>query len=126
MYRWLEVSSTLDLRARLDGAPQAAGQACLAVVISEPGPSLEEGIARRQAVAKAPRIISRSCGDVDAVTPAIPGFAPEPCGAAFGILLDHDFQARWRTSCAQGIRAAFRGWLDESGAPEARRRGALG
>ena len=82
IYRKLEVSSKLDLHARLGGAlPSADMQTDHAAVISELALSLEESLRREQALAEVLRIISGSRGDIDAVMSAILGFALELCEA---------------------------------------------
>jgi DNA-binding CsgD family transcriptional regulator len=116
IYRKLEVSSKLDLHARLGGAPPAADmQTDHAAVISELALSLEESIRREEALAEVLRIISRSCGDIDAVMSAILGFAFDLCEAELGILFDYHGDSRFAASHMRGIPKPFHDWLDTQG-----------
>ena len=116
IYRKLEVSSKLDLNARLGGAlPSVEMQTDHAAIISELALSLEESLRREQALAEVLRIISRSRGDTDAVMAAILGFALELCEAEFGILFEHRGHGRYAASHTRGIPKAFRDWLDAQG-----------
>lgn len=116
IYRKLEVSSKLDLHARLGGAlPTSEMQTDHAAVISELALSLEESLRREQALAEVLRIISRSRGNVDAVMSSILGFALDLCEAEFGILFEHSGQGRYAASHTRGIPEPFRDWLDTQG-----------
>jgi len=116
IYRKLEVSSKLDLHARLDGAPpQADIKIDHAAVISELALSLEEALRREQALAEVLRIISRSDGEIDAVMSAILGFALELCEAEFGILFAYHGAGRYEASHMRGIPGPFRDWLEGQG-----------
>ena len=127
IYRKLEVSSKLDLHARLGGAlPSADMQTDHAAVISELALSLEESLRREQALAEVLRIISGSRGDIDAVMSAILGFALELCEAEFGILFEHHGQGRYAASHTRGIPKPFRDWLDTQGVFAASPRTGLG
>lgn len=127
IYRKLEVSSKLDLHARLGGAsPNADMQTDHAAVISELALSLEDALRREQALAEVLRIISRSRGDIDTVMPAILGFALELCEAEFGILFEHSGQGRYAASHTLGIPKPFQDWLDAQGVFEAGRGTGLG
>ncbi|GEM_PF-675117 len=127
IYRKLEVSSKLDLHARLGGAlPDAEMETDHAAVISELALSLEEALRREQALAEVLRIISRSRGDIDAVMSAILGFALDLCEAEFGILFEHHGQGRYAASHTRGIPRPFRDWLDGQGVFAAGPRTGLG
>ncbi len=127
IYRKLEVSSKLDLHARLGGTlPEADVQTDHAAVISELALSLEDSLRREQALAEVLRIISRARGDIDAVMPAILGFALELCEAEFGILFEHHGQRRYSASHTRGIPKPFRDWLDIQGVFAASPRTGLG
>ena len=116
IYRKLEVSSKLDLRARLDGAlPSSEVQTDHAAVISDLALSLEESLRREQALAEVLRIISRSRGETDTVMSAILGFALDLCEAEFGILFDHHGDGRFAASHSRGIPKPFRDWLETQG-----------
>jgi len=116
IYRKLEVSSKLELHARLSGAPPDAGmQTDHAAVISELALSLEEALRREQALAEVLRIISRSQGEIDAVMSAILGFALDLCEAEFGILFDHHGERRFAATHSRGIPDPFRDWLYAQG-----------
>lgn len=113
IYRKLEVSSKLDLHARLGGVlPTADMETDYPAIISELALCLEESLRREQALAEVLRIISGSRGDIDAVMSAILGFALELCEAEFGILFEHHGQGRFATSHTRGIPGPFRDWLD--------------
>lgn len=127
IYRKLEVSSKLDLHARLGGAlPTADMKTDHAAIISELALSLEESLRREQALAEVLRIISRSGGDIDAVMSAILGFALDLCEAEFGILFEHHGQGRYAASHTRGIPKPFRHWLDTQGVFAASPRTGLG
>lgn len=116
IYRKLEVSSKLDLHARLGGAQPGTDMLTdHAAVISELALSLEDSLRREQALVEVLRIISRSRGDIDAVMSAILGFALELCEAEFGILFDHHGDRRFSASHLRGIPPAFRDWLQTNG-----------
>ncbi len=116
IYRKLEVSSKLELHARLEGAqPDPDMQTDHAAVISELALSLEEAVLREQALAEVLRIISRSRGEIDAVMAAILGFALDLCEAEFGILFDFHGDRRFAANHARGIPKPFRDWLDAQG-----------
>lgn len=116
IYRKLEVSSKLELAARLEGsAPRPPEPADHAAVIAELALGLEEALSREKALAAILQIISRSAGDLDTVMAAILGHALELCDAEFGILFEHREPARLRATFTRGIPAAFRLWLDEQG-----------
>jgi DNA-binding CsgD family transcriptional regulator/GAF domain-containing protein len=117
IYRKLEVSSKLDLNARLGGTPPAAGMHTdHAAVISELALSLEDALRREGALAEVLRIISRSRGDIDAVMSAILGFALDLCEAEFGILFDHHGGGRFEASHSRGIPKPFQDWFAAQGA----------
>jgi DNA-binding CsgD family transcriptional regulator/GAF domain-containing protein len=127
IYRKLQVSSKLDLHARLGGAlPSDDMQTDHAAVISELALSLEEALRREQALAEVLRIISGSRGDVDAVMPAILGFALDLCEAEFGILFEYHGKGRYAANHTLGIPAPFQDWLDAQGVFEAGQRTGLG
>ena len=127
IYRKLEVSSKLDLHARLEGAiPPVDMRTDHAAVISELALSLEEALRREKALAEVLRIISRSRGDIDAVMSAILGFALDLCEAEFGILFEHHGQGRYQASHARGIPKPFRDWLESRGVFAAGPRTGLG
>ena len=127
IYRKLEVSSKLDLHARLGGAlPEVDMQTDHAAVISELALSLEESLRREQALAEVLRIISRSGGDIDEVMSAILGFALDLCEAEFGILFEHRGDRRYAASHTRGIPKPFRDWLDSHGVFTASLRTGLG
>lgn len=116
IYRKLEVSSKLDLHARLGGdAPVGEVETDHAAVISELALSLEEALRREAALTEVLRIISRSDGNLDAVMSAILGFALELCEAEFGVLFEHRGDNRFLVSHSRGIPRAFRDWFAERG-----------
>jgi len=116
IYRKLEVSSKLELRARLEGAPaEPTMQIDHAAIISELALSLEEAIHREKAFSEVLRIISRSRGDTDAVMSSILDFALELCDAEFGVLFDYQAGSRFEARYTRGIPAAFQDWLDRQG-----------
>ncbi len=116
IYRKLEVSSKLELHARLDGAsPPAETQTDHGAVISELALSLEEAIGRERALSEVLRIISRSRGDTEAVMAAILGHALELCDAEFGILFEYHGDRRFSARFTRGIPQGFRDWLDRQG-----------
>jgi len=117
IYRKLEVSSKLELHARLQGSSAAPrDQTDMSAVISELALSLEEAISREKALSEVLRIISGSQGDLDAVVPSILRYALELCDAEFGILFEYDQNMKFRSSFTLGIPSAFQDWLDEQGA----------
>jgi len=127
IYRKLEVSSKLDLHARLGGAQPAPDmQTDHAAIISELALSLEEALRREQTLAEVLHIISRSRGDIDAVMSAILGFALDLCEAEFGILFEHHGQGRFAASHTRGIPTPFRDWFNAQGLFEAGPRTGLG
>jgi DNA-binding CsgD family transcriptional regulator/transcriptional regulator with GAF, ATPase, and Fis domain len=127
IYRKLEVSSKLDLHARLAGAaPSADVQTDHAAVISELALSLEEALRREQALAEVLRIISRSEGEIDAVMSAILGFALDLCEAEFGILFAYHGAGRFDARHTRGIPKRFRDWLEGQGVFEPGPRTGLG
>ncbi|WP_306142435.1 LuxR C-terminal-related transcriptional regulator [Roseibium sp. MMSF_3412] len=113
IYRKLEVSSKLELRARLegDGAPNGS-RTDHAAVISELALSLEEAIGRERALSEVLRIISRSRGDTEAVMAAILGHALELCDAEFGILFEYHGDRQFSARFTRGIPQSFRSWLE--------------
>ncbi len=116
IYRKLEVTSKLELRALLDGSTSRPLEPTdHAAVIAELALGLEEALSREKALAAVLRIISRSRGDLEAVMAAILGHALELCDAEFGILFEHEAPARFRATFDRGIPTAFRQWLDEQG-----------
>ncbi|MDF1777894.1 MAG: LuxR C-terminal-related transcriptional regulator [Rhizobiaceae bacterium] len=117
IYRKLEVSSKLELLARLNGnAPRPRDQTEINAVISELALSLEEAISREKALSEVLRIISSAQGDVDSVMPSILKYALELCDAEFGILFEYRQNNRFRARFTLGIADAFQNWLDEQGA----------
>jgi len=117
IYRKLEVSSKLELLARLDGSDSTPrNQTDMGAIISELALSLEEAISRERALSEVLRIISGSHGDVATVMPAILGYALELCDAEFGILFDYSEDAKFRASYTLGIPKAFQTWLSAEGA----------
>lgn len=116
IYRKLEVSSKLDLHARLGGsAPVAEVQTDHAAVISELALSLEDALRREAALTEVLRIISRSRGEIDRVMSAILGFALDLCEAEFGLLLEHRGDGRFEASHAKGIPKPFLDWFTAQG-----------
>jgi DNA-binding CsgD family transcriptional regulator len=116
IYRKLEVSSKLELHARLDGdRPAPRDQTDHGAVISELALSLEEALAREKALSEVLRIIGGARGDIDAVMPAILGYALRLCDAEYGGLYDHVGEGRFRVGHMLGIPAPFREWLIEQG-----------
>jgi DNA-binding CsgD family transcriptional regulator len=116
IYRKLEVSSKLELRAVLDGGASRSDQLTdHAAVIAELALGLEEALRREKALGAILGIISRSQGDLEAVMAAILGYALELCDAEFGILFEHREPARFRATFSRGIPGAFQHWLDEQG-----------
>jgi DNA-binding CsgD family transcriptional regulator/GAF domain-containing protein len=114
IYRKLEVSSKLDLLARLKGdTPQPRSQSELNSVISELALSLEEAISREKALSEVLRIISAAQGDVGAVMPSILNYALELCDAEFGILFEYRQNNLFFASHTLGISAEFKSWLDD-------------
>lgn len=116
IYRKLEVSSKLDLAARLEGdAPTARSQSELTAVISELALSLEEAISREKALTEVLRIIGAAQGDVDTVMPSILQYALDVCDAEFGMLFEARDLGKFRASHAMGIPAAFEAWFHDQG-----------
>jgi len=116
IYRKLEVSSKLELRARLDGSGLEAGDRTdQAGVISELALSLEDSIRREKVLSEVLNIISRSGGDIDAVMEAILGYALELCDAEFGTLFDYHGELRFSALFSGGIPGAFLQWLNQQG-----------
>ncbi|NDR56184.1 GAF domain-containing protein [Pseudoruegeria sp. M32A2M] len=116
IYRKLEVSSKIALRARLGGEqPDPGVQIDHAAVISELALSLEDALRREQALGEVLRIISRSRGDSDMVMSAILGFALELCEAEFGILFDYRGDRQFAAGHSRGIPEPFQDWLDAQG-----------
>ncbi|MEL7524310.1 MAG: LuxR C-terminal-related transcriptional regulator [Pseudomonadota bacterium] len=113
IYRKLEVSSKLELHARLEdnGAPRGA-QTDHAAVISELALSLEEAIGRERALSEVLRIISRSRGDIEAVMAAILSHALELCDAEFGILFEYHGDRHFSARFTRGIPQDFQDWLE--------------
>jgi DNA-binding CsgD family transcriptional regulator len=116
IYRKLGVSSKLELHARLDGdRPAPRDQIDHGAVISELALSLEEALAREKAVSEVLRIIGGARGDIDAVMPAILGYALRLCDAEYGGLFDYVGGGRFRVGHMLGIPPPFRDWLTEQG-----------
>ncbi|MEP0940983.1 MAG: LuxR C-terminal-related transcriptional regulator [Rhizobiaceae bacterium] len=116
IYRKLEVSSKLDLLARLNGdTPQPRSQAELSSVISELALSLEEAISREKALSEVLRIISTAHGDIDAVMPSILNYALELCDAEFGILFEYCQNGRFFASHTLGLSEEFKSWFHDQG-----------
>ena len=116
IYRKLEVSSKIELSARLDGVASPLGdQTDHAAVISELALSLEEAISREKALSETLRIISGAQGDIHAVMPSILGYALELCEAEFGILFQYHGHSRFQALHTLGIPTVFQDWLDEEG-----------
>ncbi|MDU8911666.1 LuxR C-terminal-related transcriptional regulator [Aestuariicoccus sp. MJ-SS9] len=116
IYRKLDVSSKLELHARLSGAsPDPEVRTDHAAIVSELALSLEEALRREKALGEVLRIISRSDGEIDKVMSAILGFALDLCEAEFGILFDYHGDRRFSASHIRGIPDAFRDWLDAQG-----------
>ena len=116
IYRKLEVTSKLELRALLEGSTSRPLEPTdHAAVIAELALGLEEALSREKALAAILGIISRSRGDLEAVMAAILGHALELCDAEFGILFEHEEPARFRATFDRGLPTAFRRWLDEQG-----------
>jgi DNA-binding CsgD family transcriptional regulator/transcriptional regulator with GAF, ATPase, and Fis domain len=116
IYRKLEVSSKIELRALLEGgASRPPEPTDHSAVIAELALGLEEALSRERALGAILGIISRSEGDLEAVMAAILGHALELCDAEFGILFEHREPARFRATFARGIPGAFQQWLDEQG-----------
>lgn len=114
IYRKLEVSSKLELHARLEGTNQASDhQTDHASVIAELALSLEEAIGREKALSEVLQIISRSRGDIDAVMAAILGHALELCDAEFGILFKYHQGRRFSARFSRGIPEDFQTWLED-------------
>jgi DNA-binding CsgD family transcriptional regulator/GAF domain-containing protein len=116
IYRKLEVSSKLELAARLKGAaPQPRNQSEMNSVISELALSLEEAISRKKALSEVLRIISTAQGDLDVVMPLILTYALDLCDAEFGILFECRQNGQFCSNHALGIPQPFKTWLDDQG-----------
>lgn len=117
IYRKLEVSSKLELRARLDGEASPSDETLdHASVISELALDLEDALSRERALSEVLTIIGASRGDLDRVIPAILQYALELCDAEFGILFQCEEPDRFRASFTSGIPSAFETWFTERGA----------
>ena len=89
IYCKLEVSSKLELLARLDcGTSIPRDNTDLNAIISELAFNLEEAISRKKALSEVLKIISGSHGGLDVVMPSILGHGLELCEAEFGILFN--------------------------------------
>lgn len=127
IYRKLEVSSKLELAARLIGAAsQPRNQSDMNSVISELALSLEEAISREKALGEVLRIISAAQGDLDEVMPMILAYALELCDAEFGILFEYRENGRFCANYTLGIPQPFKIWLDGHGVFAANPRTGLG
>lgn len=116
IYRKLEVSSKLELHARLGGEqPNPHMPTDHAAIISELALNLEEALRREAALTEVLRIINRARGETGAVMSAILGFALELCEAEFGILFDYHGDRRFAASHSRGIPQPFLDWLDAQG-----------
>lgn len=116
IYRKLEVSSKLELAARLTGeAPQPRSQPEMSSVISELALSLEEAISREKALSEVLRIIGAAKGDLGAVMPLLLAYALELCDAEYGILFEYRQNSRFCANHALGIPQPFKTWLDDQG-----------
>ncbi len=116
IYRKLEVSSKLELAARLKGeAPQPRNQSEMNLVISELALSLEEAISREKALNEVLRIISTAQGDLDVVMPLILTYALDLCDAEFGILFEYWPSGQFCINHSLGIPQPFKTWLDDQG-----------
>jgi len=127
IYRKLEVSSKLELHARLEGTPPDRDvRVDHAAVISELALSLEEALRREQASAEVLRIIGRSRGEVGAVMSAILGFELELCEAEFGALFDYHGGRSFVVSHTRGIPEPLREWFEAEDVFDAGPRTGLG
>ncbi|RED14441.1 LuxR C-terminal-related transcriptional regulator [Pontivivens insulae] len=116
IYRKLEVSSKVELAARLGGSAAARStDVDHAAIISELALSLEEALSREKALTEVLRIIGASQGDLSQVMPAILGYALDLCDAEFGILFEYRQNKRYLASFTLGIPPAFKAWLDDNG-----------
>lgn len=116
IYRKLEVSSKLDLAARLTGnAATTRSQAELTAVISELALSLEEAISREKALSEVLRIIGAAQGDLETVMPSILRYALDLCDAEFGVLFEARPLGKFHASHAMGIPSAFKSWFKDQG-----------
>lgn len=114
IYRKLEVSSKLELHARLEGdSGPNDNQTDHAAIISELALSLEEAIGRERALSEVLRIISRSRGDTEKVMAAILGHALELCDAECGILFEYHGDQKFSAGFTRGIPRNFRDWLEK-------------
>ena len=117
IYRKLEVSSKLELHARLEGGvPEPAAQMDHAAIISELALDLEEALSREKALSEVLKIIGGAQGDLDTVMPAILRYALDLCDAEFGVLFEAKGEGRFEASFYLGIPEAFREWFDARGA----------
>ncbi len=116
IYRKLEVSSKLELHARLAGAAaEPRSQSELNAVVSELALGLEEAIGREKALTEVLRIIGAAQGDVDTVMPSILNYALELCDAEFGVLFGYGPENRFRLRFSMGIAPQFEAWLIDQG-----------
>lgn len=116
IYRKLEVSSKLELMARLDGpAPEPRTQPELSSALSELALSLEEALAREKALSEVLRIISDAHGDLDQVVPPILNYALDLCDAEFGILFEYHGDRRFGARFSKGIPEPFKAWMEARG-----------
>jgi len=117
IYRKLEVSSKLELHARLEGgAPIPEEPIDHAAIISELALDLEEALSREKALSEVLKIIGGGRGKLDQVIPAILRYALDLCDAEFGILFEVTGDGRVRASFYQGIPDEFRDWFEARGA----------
>lgn len=101
IYRNPEVSSTVELASRLNGATVAPLiQTELNSVISESALNLEEALSREKALSEVLRITSASHGDLDRVIPSIRGYALALCDAELGILFEYNQKKPFLTNFA--------------------------
>lgn len=116
IYRKLEVSSKLELHARLKGTATApAAPLDHAAVISELALDLEEALSRERALREVLSIIGDSRGDLRHVIPAILRYALDLCDAEFGILFECEGPDRFHASYTSGIPSAFEAWFAARG-----------
>lgn len=117
IYRKLEVSSKLELLARLGGETQLPrSQVELNSVVSELALSLEEAISREKALGEVLRIISEAQGDLGKVMPSVLRYALELCDAEFGILFQYEKNGKFRAAHSLGIPSEFKAWCDAQAA----------
>jgi DNA-binding CsgD family transcriptional regulator/GAF domain-containing protein len=116
IYRKLEVSSKLELAARLNGVVATRrSETDHAAIISELALNLEDALRREKALSEVLRIIGASQGNLDLVMPAILRYALDLCDAEFGILFEYRDKTRFQASFTLGIPRGFQDWLDDSG-----------